>query len=91
MTGSNFQYRRAFNLPLGYRVTFDWSGNALTTKWEPDVPAIRSSRSRHRFFRAYQAARADFLHDVATVIGGKVLVIDTNGAWAVIRPVCVND
>lgn len=67
-------------LPHGYRATFGWSqGGGLTIEWAPGVPKIESARHRRRFFEAYQQARRGFIADVATMIGGPVLVLDMTG------------
>lgn len=81
-----FRHASTSALPYGYRVTFEWSANAMACEWEPGVPAIHSHRARRHFLRAYQEARNDFLRDVATMLGGNVLVIDTNGDMAAVRP-----
>ena len=52
----------------------------MDVQWSPDVPRFRSSRHRRRFLEAYQLARQDFMRQVATVIGGKFAVIDTDGS-----------
>ena len=64
------------HLPLGYVAEFRWTGGGMKVEWLPDVPVIRSPRHRRKFFEAYQAARRDFLTDVATTLGGNVGVVD---------------
>jgi hypothetical protein len=74
---NNEVLERHFWLPFGYSVTFRWNGN-LTARWEPDVPRIRTARAQRRFFNAYQTARRDFFQEVAAIVGGNVLVVDTD-------------
>lgn len=83
---TSFRHARTSALPFGCTVTFRWSANSLSVEWEPTIPALRSQRARSQFLRAYQEARNDFLRDVATMLGGNVLVIDTNGDVAAVRP-----
>jgi len=72
-------------LPYGTRATFSYSEAGFNVEWEPAPPVIRNPRARRRFFEAYREARAAFLQDVAAVMGGNVLVVDTSGEMAVIR------
>jgi hypothetical protein len=70
---------QTFKLPLGFRVTIRWSNGSLGMDWSPSVPTdIRSPRHRRKLIAAYQAARAEYMQIVATVIGGDVMVIDTH-------------
>src|SRR4051794_21177465 len=69
---------RKFSLPFGYEATFHWQPEGLKTRWCPDVPSIRKTRARRKFFAAYQVARRSFLEEVAAVIGGAVLILDTS-------------
>jgi hypothetical protein len=64
------------HLPLGYVTEFRWTGGGMKVEWLPNVPVIRSPRHRRKFFEAYEAARRDFLTDVATTLGGNVGVVD---------------
>jgi hypothetical protein len=68
---------RCFDLPLGYRATFIWRCpfGPLEGCWSPDQPCIRRPRPRRKFLEAYQAARRK---DLAVVVGGTVLVVDTD-------------
>lgn len=77
---------RTASLPMGFKATFSWSEGALSIAWAPEVPRITSPRHRRRFFEAYQLARRWFLTDVATTIGGAVLVADITGETEVVRP-----
>jgi hypothetical protein len=74
--------RRCYVLPLGYRVTFHWQhGEELRASWHPQFPEIRQQRAWRKFFAAYQAARRQFLTEVAAVLNGGVLVDDTDKAF----------
>jgi hypothetical protein len=68
---------RCFDLPLGYRATFIWRCpfGPLEGCWSPDQPCIRRPRPRRKFLEAYQAARRK---DLAVLVGGTVLVVDTD-------------
>jgi hypothetical protein len=79
-------HERTMTLPFGYRVTFRWNGIDMTTAWEPDLPTIRQGRGRRKFLAAYEAARNEFLTDIATIIGGGVLVMDLEGNATAIVP-----
>ncbi|MGO8241261.1 hypothetical protein ACC806_34555 [Rhizobium ruizarguesonis] len=76
-------YKRTYPLPFGISVTFCFSGGSeLRTEWKPDVPykVVRSPRAlRSKVEPAYVKARRDFFTDVATMFGGTVLIIDTEG------------
>jgi hypothetical protein len=50
------------------------------------VPHIQSPRAQRKFRDAYNAARRAFFTDVATTIGGSVLVADIDGPTEVVRP-----
>ena len=68
---------RKFSLPFGYEATFRWHRSGLTTLWSPSVPFVRKTRARRKFFAAYQVVRRSFLEEVAAVVGGNVLILDT--------------
>lgn len=71
------QHRRTYRLPHGFRATFTTAGQyGFAVDWHPAVPRIESNRAARRFFAAYTRARADFLKDVATMLGGDVIVAD---------------
>jgi hypothetical protein len=72
-------------LPCGYTATFSWDGS-MHVAWEPSVPNIRSRRARHKFLQAYAAARREFMTGVAALLGGAVLIVDTDGATEVVQP-----
>jgi hypothetical protein len=68
-------------LPHGYTAYFRLrTGPVVDVQWSPDVPRFHSSRHRRKFLEAYQLARQDFMRQVATVIGGKFAVLDTDGS-----------
>src|SRR5215208_3860522 len=71
---------RCFDLPLGYRATFTWRCpfGPLEVCWSPNQPSIRRPRPRRKFLEAYQAARREFFKELALVVGGTVLVVDTD-------------
>ena len=74
-------------LLLGYRATFQWSQAAgFKVLWEPDVPCIRSPRAQRKFRDAYNAARRSFMTDIATSLGGSVLIADIDGPMETVRP-----
>jgi hypothetical protein len=77
---------RTAPLPMGFAATFIWSEGELTIEWAPSVPHITSARHRRKFFEAYQAARRSSFTDVATTIGGAVLIADTTGETEVVTP-----
>ena len=66
-------------LPYGYGLQMD--GRAMKIEWEPDVPNVRSLplRHRHKLLEAYQCARDEYLRSVATVMGARILSVDTDG------------
>ena len=71
---------RAFDLPFGYRATFIWRrpDGPLEVCWSPDQPRIRKPRPQRKFLAAYQAARREFFEEVAAVVGGIILILDTD-------------
>ncbi|MER8373683.1 hypothetical protein [Mesorhizobium sp. M1406] len=79
-------FRRRIALPHGYEVEFAVGSSGLSRKWYPTRPVIRSNRARRRLLSAYREARANFLRDVATGLGGTVVVADTEGAVDVVEP-----
>jgi hypothetical protein len=76
---------RSFDLPFGYRATFVWGRpeEPFEVRWSPYQPRIRKPRPYRKFLAAYQAARREFLKDVAAVGGGAILVLDTD-----LRAIC---
>jgi hypothetical protein len=77
-------HERTMTLPFGYRVTFHWNGTALSAAWTPDLPVIRRERAHRKFVAAYVAARNEFIADIATMVGGAVLVMDPEGNTAIV-------
>ena len=79
--------RHTAALPHGYRATFTWSETSgLTVAWKPSPPDIRSNRAWRKFRDAYNAARRAFMTDIATTLGGSVLIADIDGPMETIRP-----
>jgi hypothetical protein len=78
-------------LPGGYTATFRWDvkNPGMQVEWEPGVPCIKSRRLHRKFLDAYQAERRGFLAQVATSIGGRVAVADTDGNVEIIGPYTV--
>src|SRR5262249_34092565 len=75
----NSQITRSFALPQSYRVTFRWKPpNEFEVGWSPDPRRMRKARAWRKLFAAYQAARREFLEEVAALIGAAVLVLVTN-------------
>jgi hypothetical protein len=78
--GHNSLIERSFDLPFGYRATFILRRpyGPLEIRWSPDQPRIRKPRPQREFRPAYQAARREFFEDVAAVVGGGILILDTD-------------
>jgi hypothetical protein len=76
----NSLIKRTFDLPFGYRVTFILRRpyGPLEVSWSPDQPRIRKPRPQREFRAAYQAARREFFEEVAAVVGGGVLILDSD-------------
>src|SRR5262245_52173795 len=72
--------QRSFDLPFGYRATFIWRhpDEPFEVRWSPDLPSIRKPRPQRKFLAAYQAARREFFEEVGAVVGGMILVFDTD-------------
>jgi len=69
-------FSRTFDLPFGYKVTFSFP--KADVHWAPDFPRIRQRRVWRKFLAAYQAARRTFYEEVAAVIGGNIMLVDTD-------------
>jgi hypothetical protein len=78
--GRNSLIERGFDLPFGYRATFILRRpyGPLEVSWSPDQPRIRKPRPQRKFRAAYQAARREFFEEVAAVVGGRILILDTD-------------
>ena len=78
--GRNSFIERSFDLPFGYRATFMWRGadDAIEVNWSPDQPRIWKPRPQRKFLAAYQAARREFFEEVGAVVGGMILIVDTD-------------
>jgi hypothetical protein len=78
--GRDTLIERAFDLPFGYRATFIWRrpDEPFEVRWSPYQPRIRKPRPQRKFLAAYQAARRVFFEEVGAVVGGTVLILDTD-------------
>jgi hypothetical protein len=76
----NSLIERNFDLPFGYRATFIWRRpyGPLEVCWSPDQPCIRETRPQRKFLAAYQAARREFLEELAVAVGGLITIVDTD-------------
>jgi hypothetical protein len=72
------QLKRTYPLPFGFAATFAWNDGHLVVEWNPDEPRIRKPRAWRKFFGAYKAARRDFYTDLAAMIDGNILIVDTD-------------
>jgi hypothetical protein len=79
-TACNSVIERSFDLPFGYWATFIWrrSDEPFEVRWSPEQPRIRKPRPRAKFLAAYQAARREFFEDLGLVVGGAILIVDTD-------------
>lgn len=59
-------HTRRFSLPHGYSAEL------------PAFPRIKKHRAFRKFVTAYQAVRREFYTDIAAIVGGNVLIIDTD-------------
>jgi hypothetical protein len=79
---------RTFQLPHGFMVRFSYNeAVGLAADWHPYLPTIWSPRARRKFLAAYDAARNSFLQEIAQLVGGDVLVADTNEAGTEIETI----
>jgi hypothetical protein len=69
---------RTYSLPFGFQATFHWRDAHLQIDWHPRFPRIKKQRAWRKFVAAYQEARRDFYTDIAAVIGGNILIVDTD-------------
>jgi hypothetical protein len=86
--GRNSLIERSFNLPFGYRATFVWrrADEPFEVRWSPEQPRISKPRPQRKFLAAYQAARREFFEGVSAVLGGMILIVDTD-----LKTVCGHD
>lgn len=82
---------RTYSLPFGFTVEFAWSADRLDVFWQPDVPRIRKPRPWRKLFNAYKDARRAFYEEVAALIGGTIMIVDTDlkkivGTEVIARP-----
>jgi hypothetical protein len=78
--GRNSLIERSFDLLFGYRATFIWRrpDEPFEVRWSPDQPRIRKPRPHRKFLAAYQAARREFFKELGAVVGGTILIVDTD-------------
>ncbi|MFK0272713.1 hypothetical protein ACIQUG_03510 [Ensifer sp. NPDC090286] len=71
MNLSEIDYRRAVPMPFGLVAHFSFVGGNFECAWAPDQPwrIIRKSKAKRRFIAAYTDARNDFIRDLATITG----------------------
>jgi hypothetical protein len=61
-----------------YLCEMSWSpGSGLRCQWSPDVPPPKSLDKEE--VRQYRAGRDVFLQELASTIGGNVLVVEATG------------
>lgn len=70
---------RTYALPFGFVATFSWRDAHLQVDWKPHFPRLVKRSAQRKFLAAYQSARGDFYTDVAAMIGGSILIVDTDG------------
>jgi hypothetical protein len=75
ITDKAISHRHTFKLPFGYTATFSFPSGEIYC--DPDFPRIRKPRAWRKFFDAYKAARRSFFEEVAAVMGGRVMIVDT--------------
>lgn len=71
-------FSRRYSLPFGFTAMFSWRDAHLQIDWTPHFPRIIKRRAWKKFVAQYQAARRDFYTDVAAVIDGNILIVDTD-------------
>ena len=69
---------RSFTLPHGYSAEFRWRDGHLEIEWSPAFPIIRKHRAWRKFVAAYKKVRREFYTDVAVIIGGSIMIVDTD-------------
>lgn len=75
---SGNRHARRFALPHGYEAEFRWRDGHLEIEWSPAFPIIHKHRAWRKFVVAYQDVRREFYRDVAAIIGGNILIVDTD-------------
>lgn len=79
MSNCRQSHTRTYRLPHGYSAEFSHSpARPLDVHWSPAVPRIHKAREQRKFLEAYRAARREFVQEVAALIGGNVLIVDTD-------------
>jgi hypothetical protein len=80
LAGRDSLIERDLGLPFGYRATFIFRCpyGPLEVSWSPAQPRFRKPRPWQKFLAAYQTARREFFEEVAAVVGGGVLILDTD-------------
>lgn len=74
-------------LPCGYRATFSYSTTTgMSVAWSPSTPKITAPRAWRRFKASYDEARRTFMTDVATTVGGLVMIVDVDGKSEIVKP-----
>jgi hypothetical protein len=61
--------------PVGrFTCEMTWTGSGLRCEWAPDVPAPKSLTKKEA--REYRAGRDLFMQEIASALGGSVLVVE---------------
>jgi hypothetical protein len=72
-----YRLSRAVTIEFVYRPSEVRKGEVsmigLACEWDPTPPRFRPGNARNKFLRRYQAARNDFMQELAQLIGGNVL------------------
>ena len=68
---------RTYASLFGYAATFSWQPDGLNVSLTSDPPVIRKPRPQRKFFEAYKTARRQFFEEVAAIVGGNILIIDS--------------
>jgi hypothetical protein len=61
-----------------YICEMTWTGSGLKCEWSPDVPAPKSFGKKE--MREYRAGRDAFVQEIASTIGGNVLVVEAGAS-----------
>jgi hypothetical protein len=57
-----------------YVCEMSWSPAGMACEWSPDIPPPKSLRKKE--IREYRAGRELFMQEVASTIGGNVMVVE---------------